>query len=346
LQHLDYDKQLEQKRDLVKNLLNFSDIMVFSDSDFYYRNRIDLVFHKTGLGLRKKGMWWCVLDIEECIICEERINKIINELRDYFKENDAFDIKRRIGTLRYAVIRVTRKEICINFILNSDSMKISEAIEKIKGFRTCANDITIGYVGRNSDLSVTDDYFVLKGRDNLEEEILGRGFIFNCQSFFQNNYNVAVKMHKYVSGLLKKYNGNLLDLYGGVGCFGVINSNGFSKILVVDESKNAIACARINIGDLKNMGVKLLDSKYLKRLELKGRWVVILDPPRSGMHFKVIEELNLLRPEAIIYVSCNVKQLARDLAKFNDYRIESAALFDMFPQTEHCEVAVELKLDN
>ena len=129
LQHLDYDKQLEQKRDLVKNLLNFSDIMVFSDSDFYYRNRIDLVFHKTGLGLRKKGMWWCVLDIEECIICEERINKIINELRDYFKENDAFDIKRRIGTLRYAVIRVTRKEICINFILNSDSMKISEAIE-------------------------------------------------------------------------------------------------------------------------------------------------------------------------------------------------------------------------
>jgi 23S rRNA (uracil1939-C5)-methyltransferase len=88
----------------------------------------------------------------------------------------------------------------------------------------------------------------------------------------------------------------------------------------------------------------LLDAMQLKKLDLPDSLFVITDPPRSGMHEKTIEQLKKLRPKVIVYVSCNVVQLGKDLPKFKDYRIRSAALFDLFPQTPHSEAVVELVL--
>jgi len=86
----------------------------------------------------------------------------------------------------------------------------------------------------------------------------------------------------------------------------------------------------------------LLDAKNLKKLKFIQPLFVITDPPRSGMHPKTIEQLNILKPEIILYVSCNVEQLAKDIIKLKDYKIKSAAIFDLFPQTNHIEVIIEL----
>jgi len=93
-----------------------------------------------------------------------------------------------------------------------------------------------------------------------------------------------------------------------------------------------------------NADAMVLDAQYLKRLDLPSKDLyVVTDPPRSGMHPKTIEHLRKAKPKVIIYISCNVAQLKSDLPKFTDYKVKSAAVFDLFPQTRHMESVVEME---
>ncbi|HLD10715.1 MAG TPA: methyltransferase [Candidatus Nanoarchaeia archaeon] len=338
-----YDIQLKNKLDYVKKLLNFVDVKLFFCEPYFYRNRMDFVFGKT-LGLRKIGSWKNILEINECLIANKQINEIFKELKEEFVEVDSFDSVRKIGTFRYAVVRVAERS-CVNFILNTNSMRLNNAIEKIKKWseRSTVENVTIGYVSSNKDVSVTDDYFVVKGSDELEVNILDKKFVFNCQVFFQNNYCVMEKMHAYIKGILSKGD-RLLDLYSGVGCFGIINSDKFKEVVMVEEFKSSVNSAEknIKINNLKNISVYCLDAKNIKKL---GKFdIAILDPPRNGMHPKTIFTLNIIKPKEIIYISCNPEQLAKDLKKFVDYKIQDIAIFDMFPNTKHLEIIVRLSL--
>lgn len=233
--------------------------------------------------------------------------------------------------------------------MNKDSNKLKEAIEKIKGFKTSANNVIVTYVKSDSDTSVSDDYFVVKDTDFLKERHIDKTFYYSIQGFFQNNTIMAKKMQVYVNNLLKNYETNkniLLDLYAGVGTFGIINSDLFKDVLILESVKECIDAAEKNIktNNVENVKALLLDAKNLKKLELKNNLFVITDPPRSGMHPKTIEELNRIKPLVIIYVSCNIEQLSKDLLKFKSYKLNSVALFDLFPQTNHVEAVVELVL--
>ena len=110
-----------------------------------------------------------------------------------------------------------------------------------------------------------------------------------------------------------------------------------------------IVCCEIAARDasnenfVTNASAVVMDAKNLNKIRLSRPLYVVIDPPRSGMHPKAIQSLNALQPEVIVYISCNVKQLSKDLPKFENYEIKSAALFDLFPQTPHSEAVVELK---
>src|SRR3989344_288900 len=108
LQNLEYCIQIESKRKELINSIGFDDIKIFSGKEFEYRNRMDLLFTEKGLGIRKKGRWDKTIDIEQCLICNEKLNGIMIELRNFFKNVDYFDLKKHIGTFRYAVIRTPR----------------------------------------------------------------------------------------------------------------------------------------------------------------------------------------------------------------------------------------------
>ena len=158
---------------------------------------------------------------------------------------------------------------------------------------------------------------------------------------------MAEKMLEYVHALLGKHDTKqaaLLDLYGGVGTFGIILADLFQSVTTVESVPSCVKAAEKNIAENKVPNVKatLLDAMQLKKLTLQKPLFVVTDPPRSGMHPKTIQQLNVLQPEVIIYVSCNIQQLAKDLPKFKNYQIKSAALFDLFPQTPHVEAIVEL----
>lgn len=351
-QHISYETQLENKSNVVMHATGIKDIMIFHDGPFFYRNRMDLIFHAHGLGFREKGNWKSIVDIDKCAISNDKLNNLLKELRAFFEKPDYFDLVKKTGTFKYAVIRTPGDKSSISFVLNEKSMRLKEAIDEIKEFssRSSAENILITYAKPEEDISTSIAYFLIKGEDNLSETFLGKDFSFNVQGFFQNNSKVAERMLSYSRELLSKYdtkNAYLLDLYGGVGTFGIINSDLFRETTIVEAFKGSIESAQKNILKNKaNAKAFTLDARQIRRLDLKSPLYVISDPPRSGMEHQAINALKEFRPEVIIYVSCNPGQLKKDLLKFNGYEIKSAAMFDMFPQTTHVEAVIELVRKN
>ena len=358
-QHVEYELQLKNKTERLARAIGTDKIQVFSGNEWGYRNRMDMVFTPQGLGFREKGRWNVFVDVEQCVISNPKLNVLIKEVRDYFKGADYYDLKKGSGTFRYAVIRTPQNDSSISFVLNSDSAHVAEAIEKIRDFTkiTTANNILITFVPSTTDQSISEEFEVIKGSDMLQESFLGKTFEYSVQGFFQNNHEMAEKMHEYVRNLLVTHGGpnrgpdgglknaHLLDLYGGVGTFGIINADLFKTVNIVESFAGCIDAAKKNIerNGVKNVYATALDAKQLKNMNLPRPLYVINDPPRAGMHPKTVEQLIKLAPESIIYISCNVAELEKDLKKFlKHFKLKSAALFDLFPQTNHSESVVEL----
>jgi len=350
-QDVDYSQQLEKKKERIIKTLEITDLQVFYGREYYYRHRMDMVFHPEGLGFRKRGTWYKIIRVERCIISNEKLNQLLTEVSNFFTEVDTFDVKENKGTFRYAVIRTPPDDSSISIVVNKSSPRLNKAQEKIKEFAslTSARNVIITYVPPNRDVSVSEEYSVIKGMEWLHEEYLEKKFWYHVQGFFQNNHQVAEKMHTYVQSLIKNYSSEdsvLLDLYGGVGPFAILNAQSFKEALIIDNSPQVIKAAAMNIKHNKAFNVKpmLLDSKHLNQAQLPRPRLVVADPPRSGLHPKAIKKLNELKPEIIIYVSCNLNQLKHDLGKLKNFRLKRTALFDLFPQTPHIETVVELEL--
>ncbi len=348
LQNIEYQYQLKDKNRALQKAIDFYETEIFSDKEYKYRNRMDFIFHKNGLGLREKGNWKKIVDVEECKISDEGINRLLKEVRDFFKEIDYFDLNKQAGTFKYCVIR-TAKTSSISFVLNEESSRLGESGDKIREFaeKTTADNVTITYVPAKSDISISSEFFAVKGGEELYEEYLGKKFWYSVQGFFQNNHAMAEKMQSYVHELLIKYdtkNAHLLDLYGGVGTFGIINSDMFKDVLTIESVNECVDSANKNIieNNINNAKAIVLDAKNLRKVPLQSPLYVITDPPRTGMDDRTITHLNVLKPNVIVYISCNIDQLQKDIPKFKEYSIKSTALFDLFPQTPHSEAVVEL----
>jgi 23S rRNA (uracil-5-)-methyltransferase RumA len=355
IQHLGYEVQIAKKTEFLSKLLGVdkSSIRVFYDKPFNYRNRMDFIFHKNGLGLRKKNDWSKIVDVDYCCIAEERINELLKEIRGFFKNPDYFDVKDHTGTFRYAVVRVAN-ESSVSFVLNANSSRIKGAVDEIREYSevSSAENIVVSFVPENTDVSVSNDFFVVKGSDKLSIELLGKKFLFSVQGFFQNNTLMAEKMQNYVRNLIKNETMFktkdlvLLDLYAGVGTFGIINSDLFKKVFLVENDKNCVnsALENIKINNVKNTSAFNLDASKIKRLDVeKNKVYVIMDPPRSGVNPKALNAVKELKPNKIIYISCNPPELSKDIKKFSSHYLKSVAFFDFFPQTKHIEVVAEFE---
>jgi tRNA (uracil-5-)-methyltransferase len=352
-QDVDYEIQLENKRGKLSQALRFEEILIFSGSDYGYRQRMDMVFHPGGLGFREKGSWRRIVDVEKCVISNEELNTLIREIREFFHGVDAFNSETHVGTFRFAVMRTPPLSSAVSIVLNKDSAKLSQAQKKVREYadKTIARNVLMTYVAHDSGASISDDYDVVKGSDMLCETYLGKTFRYHLQGFFQNNHNMAEKLHAYCHKLLESYpakDAHLLDLYGGVGTFGIINAGLFKEVTILENYEPAIQACEGNIKDneLSNVKPILMDAKHLKILKLPEPLYAILDPPRSGMNPRTLKRLNEIKPELIIFISCNVKLLRRELPYLSNYKIKSAALFDLFPHTPHQEAVIELIQDD
>jgi len=351
LQDVPYQEQLKAKEAQVRELFGECAPIIPSPETYFYRNRMDFAFGPDyTLGL-KKGKF-DIINIEKCWLMSERSNKILNRLR-YFMQlkklkgyRYALPDKTR-GPMRHVVIREGKniKNTVLN-ILTSDKtvFPLEELWEKIR-------DLTQG-VTWSINLSPADRSFgeIQKscGQDHVIESLAGLKFKVPVQSFFQTNTHQAENLLKIVKGFADlQGNEVLLDLYSGTGSIGLSLADKAEEVIGVEENEAAVGLSRSNaeLNGIKNF------SAIVGRAEkaigsLQGKFdTVVVDPPRPGVHKKVLNKIGEIKPKTIIYVSCNPDTQKHDvetLAGFG-YKIMRCQPLDMFPHTPHIENVLLLR---
>ncbi len=381
-QMLPYQKQLQYKQQEVEqNLRRIGKIslpeilpIIGADDTVHYRNKLEFTFSnkryltndeigQTGISVQQNALGFHVprifdkaIDIDECYLMDDVNNKIRNTIRTFALENkfSFYDIREHTGWLRNIIIRLCNTgELMVNICLNYD-----EEIDRVKLFDHLLNHVpeittllyTINPKWNDSIYDLTPQVYFGKGF--VIEKLESFEFKISAKSFFQTNTQQAEKLYT-VTRDFAALNGNeiVYDLYCGTGSIGIFVSKQAKKIIGVEVIEEAIADAKENAalnhithaeffsGDV----IKICNDEFFA---IHG-WpdVIITDPPRVGMHEKLVNKLLEIAAPKIVYVSCNTATQARDIGLLSEkYVIEKIQPVDMFPHTHHIECVVLLKL--
>jgi 23S rRNA (uracil-5-)-methyltransferase RumA len=354
-QHVDYSHQLELKRGLINTALDSEDVGITLDKieacplQYHYRNRMDYCVGPEGqIGLKEPGRWNKYVDLDTCMMLSPQAVGVLEAVRGWMTENsiEPWNVFRRTGYLRYIVIREGKNtnERMVTVVTHKGEMPAKDDLtERMKPLATTL------YHGINpeiTDLSISERLKLLHGNEYLTESVNGRSYFIHPNSFFQTNTVMAGKLmdkvseHVVASGAKK-----LLDLYCGVGFFAIGLAETVDEVYGVELDDHAIAMAKKNAG-LNRVENTSFVSAAAESLIWKD-WqpdTVIIDPPRAGLHPKVIETLLEESPQYIVYVSCNYVSFCRDFSRLKEkYDIKDISAFDLFPNSPHAEMVVFLE---
>lgn len=383
-QNLQYGEQLFYKQKQVADQLQriggidpgqLSDILpiVPSDNTKYYRNKLEFTFSdnrwlsgeeleqeidqkaRNALGFHIPRMYDKVLDIKNCYLQPDPSNKIRLAVREYaiLHDLDFFDIRNNKGFLRNLIIRTSSAgEIMVILSLYDERPDQRKAILDHLGKEFPAITSLMYVINSKSNDTITDQEILLhSGKDHIIEKMEDLTLKIGPKSFFQTNSDQALKLYN----IIKDYSSlsgseTVYDLYTGTGTIANFIARNSGKVIGVDLVPEAINDAKINSeinhitnttfisGDMKDM---LTDNFFV---EFGYPDLIILDPPRAGIHKKVIRAILQAKPDKIIYVSCNPATQARDMQLLHDaFEIRKIQPVDMFPHTHHVENIILLE---
>lgn len=305
------------------------------------------------LGFHKPGLFDKVIDIETCYLQPEPSNKIRLALKEFaLKENiPFFDLRKQEGMLRNLIVRTSTMGealIIVSFFTNGD------AVRKVMNFlkNTFPEITSLNYVINSKCNDSIHDLEVVNyhGSPFISEHLEGLKFHIGPKSFFQVNVPQAIRLfHQAVEFAALKGDETVYDLYCGIGSISLFIARHCKKVVGVEQLDEAVEDARKNaqLNNITNCEfcsgdvIKILNKDFITRHGKPA--VIFIDPPRSGVHPKLVQHLLEISPEKIVYVSCNPATQARDLALLSQqYSIEKVQPVDMFPQTYHIENVVSL----
>ena len=381
-QPLPYGMQLQAKQQQVYDQLvriGHLDVpeiqpIVPSEKTVGYRNKLEFTFSnrrwieagedpesiaprdRVGLGFHVGRFFDKVLDIRHCHLQEEPSDSIRLFIREYAVRHDLefFDIRNHQGFLRNMIVRNNlRGDVMLIMCFYHEDEKartslldaVSEAFPQIKSLWYVIN-------GKANDSIADQECVLYKGADAIYEEMEGLKFRIGPKSFYQTNSRQALRLY----GVAREFaaltgNETVYDLYTGTGTIAQFVSSRAARVIGIEYVPEAIADARLNAegngitnceffaGDMKDV----LTDEFIAAHGHPD--VIILDPPRAGIHPDVAEVILKAAPRRIVYVSCNPASQARDLAIFSSrYRITAVRPVDMFPHTHHVENVCALEL--
>ncbi len=383
-----YEEQLKLKKNKVEFLFNRIDKVIPSPKQFYYRNRMDYVVGKNEnekviIGLKEKGKWWKIVDLEECFLMSKEANEIKNLFKEFANRKGlkAWDLKKHNGLLRYLVIRegkfTNERMLVINTSndylnkgfkgnkkveLNEEELKAKKEVEEIflefhdllkeKGVEV--NSFIHGVNNTITDISYSFEVNVLKGTNLIKEKLNNHYFLIGPNSFFQSNSYTASLMIKEVEDFVKELNekhslNNLIDLFCGEGTFSLPFNKYFEKIVGVELNKESIELYKKNL-ELNNLNPKKFEliNKAVEKIdfEIEKEDLIIVDPPRSGLNKKTIKWLKNQKNKFFIYISCNPETQYRDIEMLKEFRLKKLVMIDQFPNTPHIETIAFLERIN
>lgn len=380
-QPLPYDLQLKYKQQQVEDQLKRIGKLVLppiepilgSEKTVEYRNKLEFTFsnkrwilsgedaeglsdvEKLGLGFHISGFFDKVLDIKKCHLQASPSNEIRLWIKQYAIDNGLsfFDLREQTGLLRNLVIRTASTgEVMVIVVFACESEHITELMEELKNAFPQINSLYYIVNTKRND-SISDQTPILfSGSDAIYEQMEDLKFKIGPKSFYQTNSLQAYRLYSVVREFADlKGNEIVYDLYTGTGTIGLFLSNNAAKVVGIEYVPEAIEDAKVNAsnngranafffaGDMKDM----LTGDFIN--ENGKPDVVILDPPRAGIHPSVAEVLLQAQAPRMVYVSCNPATQARDLALLQEkYEITRVRPVDMFPHTHHVENVVALKL--
>ncbi len=351
-----------------------------SPQEYEYRNKMEFSFgdeYKDGplaLGMHKRGSFYDLVTVEDCRIVDVDYRLILKTVRQYFADLDVSFFHRlsHVGYLRHLLVRKASKtgEILVALVTSSqnpwagkaDAGNLSET-ELINGFLKALLDLQEqgllqgGFAGilhivndSVADVVKSDRTDILYGQDYFYEELLGLRFKISTFSFFQTNSHSAEVLYEtaraYV-GELGGENKTVFDLYSGTGTIAQLMAPAAGKVIGVEIVEEAVEAAKKSAAENGLTNCEFIAGDVLKVLDEVEQKpdMIILDPPRDGIHPKALPKIISYGVEKIVYISCKPTSLVRDLEVFleNGYEVEKAVAVDQFPWTTGVEVVALLK---
>mgnify|MGYP005767250719 FL=1 len=362
-----YEKQLQIKEKQVMDLFLSQDIFGFqfmgiekSPQDTKYRNKMEYTFgdeKKDGpltLGLHKKGRHIDIMTVDDCFLVDDDFIKVLTSTVKYFDEKKLpyYKTINHKGYLRNLVVRkgINTNELMVNIVTSSqEDFDMSEYKDLLLSLDINSKIVSILHTINDglADAVNCDELKVLYGRDYLNEEVLGLKFKVSPFSFFQTNTKGAEKLYSIAREFIGEHKDKVVfDLYSGTGTIGQVMASSAKKVYGIEIVEEAVKVANENtkLNNLSNCEFIAGDvSKTVKNLKTKPD-LIIVDPPRPGVHKDAIKDICGFEAKEIVYISCNPKTLVLDLVEFMNfgYKVEKVKCMDMFPNTPHVETVVKL----
>ncbi len=380
-QHVSYEAQLEAKRQSVEEALVHHGRLegievrptIGAAETYFYRNKMEFSFsaHRwltpkeiaTGeefdtdfaLGLHVPGNFYKVLDLQECHLQSELSVRLVNGVRAFVRREGwaPWNVRAHTGFLRHLVIRqgAHTAETMVNLVTSSHDAARMDALAaylqaEFPDVTTFVNTVNTGV----AQTAYGEAVYTVYGPGVIHDCIGPYRFEIAPSAFFQTNTRQAERLYEVARDFAALRADDLVyDLYCGAGTISLFVADRVRQVVgveVVEEAvENARANARANgVENCTFVGGDLLRLFTRAFVEHYGRPdVLIVDPPRAGIHPKVVERIARLRPERLVYVSCNPITQARDLALLREvYAVEAAQPVDLFPHTHHVENVVQL----
>ncbi len=351
LQVLEWSQENNYKlnvfREYIKDLdigYDLEDITIVSDADAQrgYRNKMEFGFtfdeeDKVSLSFFQRGGRFKRIPIQSCVLADSKINDFASRVIDKLNENLV-----RANSLKSLIVRCVPKGGVIGglFVKREDCIPLLDNVRSIDG-------LEIFFSNSNSPASIVSSVIKSEAaeRKYLEYHVNGVRFRFSLFSFFQVNLGVFEEALKDISTFVGR-DDSLIDFYSGVGSIGLSLSSKCKEVLLVDSSAESIRDAEYNIENNKIKNAKAFCCPSEKMLDIINEdKVLILDPPRVGLHKDVTQKILEERPKKIIYLSCNSETQHRDLLEFREfYSIKFARAYNFFPKTPHYESLVVLNI--
>ena len=377
-QNVAYEKQLEFKREHVQEPLEriggIKDVTVHpvipSENRFAYRNKMEFSFSdrrwylpeeldmrkdkaEIALGLHVPGTYQKVIDIEACLLQQETGNQILNMVREYVKCSGipVYGLKSHQGFWRFLMIRysVAFDEWMVNLVTSEAKLEWVQPladllVRKFKRIKTVVNNIN----SRGASIAIGEKELVLYGDGYIRERIGAFTFEISANSFFQTNSRGAEQLYETMAAYAEiEGSETVLDLYSGTGTIPIFLANKVQAVTGIEISRSATTDAVKNAKDNRLENCRFICGDIREKLAditFKPD-LLIIDPPRAGMHKDVLAGAMALSPEKIIYISCNPATLARDLSEMaSAYEVIEIQPVDMFPHTYHIEAVAKLAL--
>ena len=368
LRHIDYKETLKIKQNAVQSLVNKTlknkikvDETLGMENPFHYRNKLQYPVGLNKFGEPIMGVFANrtheIIPVEKCLIQNETAEKVAKEVFKFIKENNIsiYNEKTGQGLVRHIIVKIgikTNEVMCVLVINGSKLPKENELVEeitsKIKNVKSIVKNINT----KNTNVILGEENINLFGNGYIQDELGKYTFNISPMSFYQVNPIQAEKLYNIgIEGAQLSKEDVVFDLYCGIGTISLFMAENVKKVYGVEIVKEAIDMAKENAringvknaefiaGDVEEVLDNLINNKNIVPD------VVMVDPPRRGLDDTSINNIIKIKPQRLVYISCNPATLVRDLAKLESaYNVQVIKPVDMFPFTSHVECVAVLNL--